>query len=139
MRLAACAQTLEPREVDLIHAAMLRIVSEVGMKIQNDAILERLAHAGAQIDRQAQVAKIPPKVVEHLIADSTPVDWSRVEPLIAASAGIFLGRYLDPEYIYRDAASAMGQGDRRNTGPLSSKAAPTIRASGTRNPSRRAA
>ena len=97
MRLAACASVLAPHEIELIHAAMLRIVSEVGMKVQNDTILARLADMGGEVDRQAQVVRFAPDVVERFIADSHKADWTNVEPRVTASAGIFLGRYLDPE------------------------------------------
>ena len=97
MRIAACANTLEPAEIDMIHCAALRIMSEVGIRIENDAILTRLADAGGDVDRVAQIARFGPAAVERFLADSNPVDWSAVEPQVSASAGIFLGRYLDPE------------------------------------------
>ena len=40
MRIAACARVLDDAEIQLIHLAMLRIVSEVGMNIQSDVILD---------------------------------------------------------------------------------------------------
>jgi len=97
MRLAACATVLEQHEIEQIHNAMLRIVSEVGMKLENDTILTGLAELGASVDREAMIARFAPDVVERLIADSEEFDWNGVKPQISASAGVFLGRYLDPE------------------------------------------
>jgi len=97
MRIAACAQTLDDREIEGIHGAMLRILAEVGMKIEDGTILSRLADAGGRVDSHVSTVRFPADVVERFIADSTRVDWSKVEPRVSAAAGIFLGRYLDPE------------------------------------------
>ena len=97
MRIAASARILDGREIGLIHAAMLRIVSEVGMKIESDTILSRLAERGGTVDEQEMIVRFAPELVERFIAESQKFDWASVQPRITASAGIYLGRYLDPE------------------------------------------
>lgn len=97
MRIAACARVLDDREIVLIHAAMLRIVSEVGMKIESDEILSRLADHGGMVTRGDMVVRLAPETVESFIDASQKFDWDNVQPRVTASAGIFLGRYLDPE------------------------------------------
>ena len=97
MKIAACATVLDASEIEQIHAAMLRILAEVGVKIENDTILSRLADLGGQVNRQAQIVQFPPAAVERFIGDSEEFDWREAKPRITAAAGIFLGRYLDPE------------------------------------------
>ena len=97
MRLAACARVLDPSEVEQIHRAMVRIVAEVGMKIENPTILSRLGHAGGQVQKSTSTVRFSPSSVERFIADSSKVDWDHVQPQVRANAGIFLGRHLDPE------------------------------------------
>jgi len=97
MNLAACAKTLSQNEIDQLHRAMLRIVSEVGMKIENDTILTKLAEIGGQADRSEMLIRFPATVVERFIDESVKFDWENVQPRVTASAGVYLGRYLDPE------------------------------------------
>ena len=97
MKLAACARVLDDSEIALIHDAMLRIVSEIGMRIENDVILSRLAELGGTVDKEAQTARFAPDFVERFIAESAKFDWAGVQPQVSASAGVYLGWYLDPE------------------------------------------
>lgn len=97
MRIAACATALEVHEIERLHNAALRIMSEVGMRIENGVILDRLAACGGQVDTQSMTVRFPADTVERFIADSEKVDWHAVTPQVRASAGIFLGLYLEPE------------------------------------------
>jgi len=97
MRIAGSASVLTKSEVELIHGAILRILSEVGVCIENETILSRLGEAGAEIDMGEMNAKFSPAFVEGFIAESDKFDWDNVKPHVACSAGIFEGPYLDPE------------------------------------------
>jgi len=97
MKLVGCVRVLDEREIELIHRGMLRILSEVGMRIENDAILSRLGDLGGEVDRRAQLVRFAPEFVEGFIAGSEKYDWDNVQPQVFASAGVYLGRYLDPD------------------------------------------
>ena len=93
---------LELREVERIHAAVVRIMSEVGMRVENDVILSRLAGVGCVVDRSTQTVRCPPGVLERFLQESSRFDWDAVQPVVHCSAGVYLGRYLDPfteEYL----------------------------------------
>jgi len=88
---------LRCEQIETIHRNMLRIVSEVGMKIESDPMLEKLAEFGGAVDRAESIVRFSPEFVEAFIADSTRVDWDAIEPHLNASGGMYVGRYLDPE------------------------------------------
>lgn len=86
---------LTPEEEETIHRNVLRIVSEVGLQVENDTLLERLAAAGGRVDRAKQRVTYTPAQAEAFIAASRtdPASW----PLaVSGGAGIYYGWYLDP-------------------------------------------
>jgi len=97
MRIAGSLKVLSQSEIGMIHRAMLRILSEVGMLIENDTILSKLTERGAHVEAGTKVVRFSPNLVESFISESRKFDWENVEPSVSANAGIFLGRYLDPE------------------------------------------
>lgn len=90
-----CRLTRE--QIETIHRNMLRIVSEVGMKIENGSMLDRLADFGGAVDKGRSIVRFSPDFMERFIADSRKVDWDAIEPQLNCSAGMYVGRYLDPE------------------------------------------
>ena len=96
MRLGACATVLEPHEIERIHAAVARIMSEVGMRIESDVILSRLADAGCVVDLSTQTARCPPGVLSGFLQGSSRFDWESIQPVVHCNAGVYLGRNLDP-------------------------------------------
>jgi len=88
---------LSEREEEMLHETTLRILSEIGVKVENDEVLARLADFGAQVDRAKQVAFFPQKFVEDFLASSERFDWDSAEPYVGGSASIYFGYYLDPE------------------------------------------
>lgn len=97
MRIGGPCQVLAPREEEAIHGAMLRLCDEVGLLVESPAILERLAAAGARIDRRAQRAFLSPDFVERFLRESDRFDWDAAEPSASGSAGVYHGYYLDPD------------------------------------------
>ncbi|HHN46691.1 MAG TPA: hypothetical protein ENN09_04545, partial [Planctomycetes bacterium] len=97
MRIAACATVLAPAEISLLHNAVLRILSEVGVCIEHAGILKKLAASRAQTDGAAMRVRFPADYVERFIAESDKFDWENVKPQVGSGAGIFEGRYLDPD------------------------------------------
>jgi trimethylamine--corrinoid protein Co-methyltransferase len=57
---------LSQAEIDSIHQATVRVLNEVGVRIFHAGVLDRLAAAGAVVDRNAQVVRIG----ERLLTDS---------------------------------------------------------------------
>jgi trimethylamine--corrinoid protein Co-methyltransferase len=87
---------LDSREEEAIHRNVLRILDEVGFRVENEALLARLADVGGRVDRQRSLAKFPPELVERFLDESEPFAWDEVTPAVSASADVYLGAYLDP-------------------------------------------
>jgi len=55
---------LSPAEIEAIHEGSLRILNSVGVHVPDAECLAVLSEAGAQVDRAAQVARLPARLVE---------------------------------------------------------------------------
>ena len=87
---------LSSAEVSALHGAAQRILQEVGLCVEHEAILERLAAHGAIVDWARQRALFPAPLVERFLADSErSAPATGVE--VTASAGIYYSLYHDPE------------------------------------------
>jgi trimethylamine--corrinoid protein Co-methyltransferase len=85
------------REEDLIHRTMLGILDEVGVLVENEGVLDRLAGIGGRIDRGRMMANFSPEFTERFIAESDKFDWRSTEPYVEGRAHIYCGYFLDPE------------------------------------------
>ncbi|RLE07602.1 hypothetical protein DRZ78_02705 [Candidatus Aerophobetes bacterium] len=56
---------LSPAEIRKIHDTSIRILSEIGVKVNNDEILDLLSDAGALVNKETKVVRIP----EHLVME----------------------------------------------------------------------
>ncbi len=97
MRLKPGFTVLSGAEIGAIHRAVLYILSEVGMWIENDALLRHLEAHGGEVDRARQRVRYRPALVERFLADSQRLDWEAVRPGVSASAGVYHGLYHDPD------------------------------------------
>jgi trimethylamine--corrinoid protein Co-methyltransferase len=61
-------EILSADQVEAIHAASLRILSEIGMEVLGDRALDVLAGAGATVDRTSRNVRLDPGHVEALVA-----------------------------------------------------------------------
>jgi len=61
-------ELLSADQVEAIHRASLRILSEIGMEVLGDRPLELFARAGARVDRSTRRVRIDPEQVEALVA-----------------------------------------------------------------------
>ncbi len=61
-------EILSADEIETIHRASLRILSEIGMEVLGDRALDALARAGATVDRVGRRVRLDPAQVENLIA-----------------------------------------------------------------------
>ncbi|HET8785448.1 MAG TPA: trimethylamine methyltransferase family protein [Candidatus Limnocylindrales bacterium] len=60
-------EILSEEEVESIHAASLRILSEIGMQVLGDPALDLLAGAGASVDRSTRTVRLDPGQLEELV------------------------------------------------------------------------
>jgi trimethylamine--corrinoid protein Co-methyltransferase len=68
-------EVLSSEGVEEIHAASLRILAEVGVEVLGDRALDRLAAAGARVDRGSRRVRIDPALVEETIA-TAPAEFT---------------------------------------------------------------
>lgn len=62
---------LEEAQIRRLHAAALTILERTGVVVPHRETLSRLAEAGAVVDPAAQRVRLPPEVVESLVAGAT--------------------------------------------------------------------
>lgn len=67
-------QLLQPALIDQIITEAYELLLEPGVRVHNDEALCLLAEAGAQVDRESQVASIPPGVV-HRALETAPAEF----------------------------------------------------------------
>lgn len=89
-------QVLSPQEEGTVHRNVLRIIDEVGLLVENGALLERLAAIGGRIDRVRQRVTFSPAAAESFIASCESVRWEEQTPRVDSTASIYCGHYLDP-------------------------------------------
>ncbi|HSL76261.1 MAG TPA: trimethylamine methyltransferase family protein [Candidatus Limnocylindrales bacterium] len=61
-------EILSADEVESIHAASLRILSEIGMQVLGDRAIDLLAGAGAFVDRATRTVRLDPPQLDELVA-----------------------------------------------------------------------
>lgn len=60
-------EPLSPEEVDGVHRASMRVLSEVGVRVPDGETRQVLTEAGASVDEEKGIAYIPPEVVERSV------------------------------------------------------------------------
>jgi trimethylamine--corrinoid protein Co-methyltransferase len=88
---------LQTTQIDLIHRGALRILSEMGMQVENRRLLRLLAGAGASVDLDGERVRFPAPYVERFIADADKHNWEHATPRVSGSAGVYHSLYHDPE------------------------------------------
>ena len=87
---------LSPTEIVLIHRSALRLLSEMGMVVQHQRLLQSLAECGLPVDFEAERVRFPAPFVERFIAEAKKYDWEQARPSVSASAGVYHSLYHDP-------------------------------------------
>jgi trimethylamine---corrinoid protein Co-methyltransferase len=87
---------LSPAEMSLIHESALRILSEMGIEIQNQRLLQALVDFGLSVDLETERVRFPSSLVERFIAEADKCDWEHIVPHISGSAGVYHSLYHDP-------------------------------------------
>jgi len=87
---------LTPAQVQHIHRTALRVLDEVGVKVEHDQVRHLLTAVGGRT-AGADVVRFAPKDVEHALSLSPrrPAE-SPQTPHIRGSVGVYECRYLDP-------------------------------------------
>ena len=88
---------LDKGEEDMIHNAMLTILREVGVQVENDEILDRLSEIGGIIDKSNMRIKFPNDLIENFIEKSEKQNWDSIQPNVEAVCSIHHGHYLNPD------------------------------------------
>jgi len=70
---------LTESEIELIHESAIGILSDPGMKFENQTMLEALEKKGATVDFSSQVAKLPKKLIEETIVMAGKEELERVK------------------------------------------------------------
>jgi trimethylamine:corrinoid methyltransferase-like protein len=74
------ADVLTDKEVQTIHSSAVRILSETGILVQNETLLNLLAESGATIDKENQRARFSEKYIEDFLKGSS-VEFDDVDGL----------------------------------------------------------
>jgi trimethylamine--corrinoid protein Co-methyltransferase len=59
---------LKPEDIERIHEASLRILDEVGVRLEHDQVVERILAAGARPGSGPHDVRLPPGMVRELLA-----------------------------------------------------------------------
>ncbi|MBI2942032.1 MAG: trimethylamine methyltransferase family protein [Chloroflexi bacterium] len=89
-------QVLSPVEEDTIHRNVLRLIDQVGLQVENDALLERLAGIGGRVDGQTMRVTFSPGATEGFIASLERGSSDEPIPVVSGGAHLYYGCYLDP-------------------------------------------
>ncbi len=60
-------RVLSKEEIDLVHDSSLRILAEVGVKIESPSVVELMRKAGAGIDKKTQTVFLKEKMVSQAL------------------------------------------------------------------------
>ena len=76
---------LSTREEETLHANVLRIIDQVGLKVESNALLERMAAIGGRVDRAQQRVTFSPAATEEFIESSEHVTGRDNRPRFAVA------------------------------------------------------
>ena len=83
---------LTDNELDELHEKAIDLLSDPGMKFENQTMLEALQKKGAKVDFTAQTARIPKKLIEEVIEIARKEELERVSGKDLASETEFTNR-----------------------------------------------
>jgi hypothetical protein len=67
------------------------------MEIQNETLLDRLGQEGFPVELSQQRVYFPEKIIETYLYQAQKHDWEHHIPRVSAYAGVYHGRYHDPQ------------------------------------------
>jgi trimethylamine---corrinoid protein Co-methyltransferase len=90
-------RVLTDSQVATIHRNALRVLAEVGVKVEHPAIRAWLAEIGGTLQADSDIVRFAPNVIERHIADAHKSPMPETAPTIAAHTGIYQSVYLNPD------------------------------------------
>ena len=88
---------LSVAEIERIHQNAMLILAKMGMEIQNADLLSAAADFGLPVDIQKQRIYFPGDIVKSFLSGAPKVEWENAVPSVGGTAGIYHGRFHDPE------------------------------------------
>lgn len=89
-------QVLTDQEIQLICTSAMRILQEIGMQIQNESLLHRLADFGLPVNFQSERVLFPQEVVDRWLDKCDKYNWDSHTPTVTSQAGVYHGKFHDP-------------------------------------------
>ena len=87
--------TITRDQQENLHRNILRILEEIGVRVENAALLDRLAAIGGRVHAAESVARFPAGVVEAFLQSVPKIDWTTRRPNLMVRASFYAGEYLD--------------------------------------------
>lgn len=83
-------------EIYKIHEGLCRVLSEVGMRIENARLLKAMKKYGYEVDFSKETVYFPKSYVEEMITEGNGTDEESEEPSLRFNAGGYPHLYMDP-------------------------------------------
>jgi len=84
-------------QVETIHRNALRVLAELGVRVEHEGVRLRLAAVGGRADAASEVVRFPASDVERLIAEARKAPRPERPPAVGIHVGVYGSQYLDPE------------------------------------------
>ncbi|MCL5994714.1 MAG: trimethylamine methyltransferase family protein [Chloroflexi bacterium] len=88
---------LTTEQVTTIHHNALRVLAEIGVKVEHPAVRARLAAIGGTCTGVDEQVRFAPPVTERHIADAPKTPMRAGPPSISVHSGVYQSLYLDPD------------------------------------------
>jgi len=88
---------LSVAQVELIHRNALRVLAEIGVRVEHASVREQLAAIGGERHEPAETVRFGPALVERLIGDANKQPMSEGQPQISLTCGLYQSLYHDPQ------------------------------------------
>ncbi|HSV73849.1 MAG TPA: trimethylamine methyltransferase family protein [Chthonomonadales bacterium] len=88
---------LRRAQVETLHRNALRVLEEVGARVEHPVLCERLGALGAQFDDQIGTVRFAPKTLERLIGEAPKTPLPEGPPAVGCAAGVYQSVWLDPD------------------------------------------
>ena len=83
-------------EVETVHHNALRVLEDVGVKVEHEELRRRLGAVGGKPGPAADVVRFPAQPVERLVAEAPKTPMPDAPAGVGARVGIYHSRYLQP-------------------------------------------
>lgn len=87
---------LSPTQAETVHRGALRVLEEVGVKVEHESLRRSLESVGGSPGTGTDVVRFAPGRVEQQIAEAPKTPMSDAGARVGAHVGIYQSRYLEP-------------------------------------------